>query len=71
MSLALQVEPLTPNGEIRTADLLTSIVKRLRFIATREFNLPVKAGNVSPRVDELLRYAEQLDALASAMEPKP
>lgn len=71
MTLPLQVEPLTPNGEIRTADLLTSIVKRLRFIATRECNLPVGAGSVSRRVDELLRYAEQLDALASAMEPKP
>ena len=79
MSPPLKVERLTPNGEIYTADLLTGIAKRLRTLAGPEFDANagrpglrgMPCGEGGNRAIQLKSYADQLDALAKALEPSP
>lgn len=58
------IERLTPNGEIRSADLIASIAKHLRMMAS----LP-NDGHTRP--EALRRYAERLSKLAIALEVRP
>lgn len=67
--MTLTVERLTPNGEIRTADLIASIAKRIRSIAGREYNHLPHCNEL--RSIELRKYAERLEKLAKAMEVNP
>lgn len=76
--MTLNVERLTPNGEIRSADLVASIAKRLRAFATPEFNGQVgfpangrMEGCACLRGESLRKYAEQLEKLAKALEATP
>lgn len=76
MSPPLRIANLTPNGEIRTADLLTSIAKRLRLFATTEYSGRGPERVLQPRshtcrVTALREYAEELEILAETLEPTP
>lgn len=62
MSPPLKIAKLTPNGEIRTADLLTSIAKRLRLLS---------CGSREVSGQNLKTYARQIEKLAKALEAQP